>query len=273
VRALLDALRQARTREGVTSRDLSLRLGYSHGVVSHWETGRRVPTPEDVATLLGALGIIGPERDRILTLARDAAEPNWLTVGMPGLPAQLADVLDHERAADAIDEWAPATVPGLLQTTEYTRALYAAHGRLPAEVAVRGVIQGGRREVLTRTHRPVEFTALVSEVVLRELVGTPQVMAEQLHDLLALSARPTVTIRVMPLGAGALGLLGQFVRYHLPAVDDVVRQEHLNTVSVVTERVKDYSAAWDVMLARAVNVQGSLQCITEIATDWEKADG
>ena len=43
------AIRAIREGSGISGRKLSAQLGMSHGTVSHWETGRRVPTVEDVA--------------------------------------------------------------------------------------------------------------------------------------------------------------------------------------------------------------------------------
>jgi transcriptional regulator with XRE-family HTH domain len=96
-RALLDALREARTSRQVSATSLSLRMGYSHGVVSHWETGRRIPTPDDVAAFLRALGVYGNERDAILRLAEAAA----VSTGADprDLSTQLVDTITECRAA------------------------------------------------------------------------------------------------------------------------------------------------------------------------------
>jgi transcriptional regulator with XRE-family HTH domain len=101
-RALAAALRELRERSGMTSRDLSAQLGLSHSTVSHWETGKRIPTTEDVASVLGAVGVNGDERGRILNLARHATDENWLTHGIPGLPEQLAGAVECEQDATAI---------------------------------------------------------------------------------------------------------------------------------------------------------------------------
>jgi transcriptional regulator with XRE-family HTH domain len=271
---LVAALREVRGRCGITSRDLSLRLGYSHGVVSHWETGRRVPTPEDVATLLGALGIIGQERDRILNLARHAAEPNWLTIGMPGLPRQLAGAVECERSADAIIDWSPTVVPGLLQTSEYARALCAAAGLAPSDVEPRVMIRVGRREILTRTTAPVGFTALISEAALRQPIGTPQVMVEQLRFLVEAGRRPNIEIQVMPqFIEWHPGLAGPFLLYRFPEAPEVVHFEHFSSGAFVPDvyDVKMYRAAVDIMRHKALSVEDSLRRIVKIGKYWERS--
>ncbi|HEY4458776.1 MAG TPA: Scr1 family TA system antitoxin-like transcriptional regulator, partial [Pseudonocardiaceae bacterium] len=127
-RALATALRKIRKRYGVSSRELSNRLGHSHALVSHWETGRRTPNPERVAELLGELDVTGEEHERIMRLAEAAAEPGWLGAGFAVLPAHVVRAIDCERVADAIVEWSPATIPELARIPEYARAQLALAG-------------------------------------------------------------------------------------------------------------------------------------------------
>ncbi|MGH3859700.1 helix-turn-helix domain-containing protein, partial [Actinokineospora sp.] len=56
-RALASALRRARTETSFGVREVSRRLGMSHTTISQWETGKRVPHPEDVAAMLAAIGL------------------------------------------------------------------------------------------------------------------------------------------------------------------------------------------------------------------------
>src|SRR5690606_41983662 len=56
-RALTAAIRRLLDASGMSGRELSQRLGFSHGTVSHWVTGRRLPSPEDMASLLTLLEI------------------------------------------------------------------------------------------------------------------------------------------------------------------------------------------------------------------------
>ncbi|MGH3768179.1 MAG: helix-turn-helix domain-containing protein, partial [Pseudonocardiaceae bacterium] len=84
-RALAGALRQAREAAKVSVREVARRLGISHSVVSYWETSKRVPRLEDVASYLTAIGVTGDEREAILALGRHAGDQDWLTVGIPGI--------------------------------------------------------------------------------------------------------------------------------------------------------------------------------------------
>ncbi|WP_240521887.1 helix-turn-helix domain-containing protein [Amycolatopsis vastitatis] len=63
--------------------------------ISNWESGKRVPKIEELATILGALRAEPAERARLVNLARTAAEPNWLEQHAP----PMATFVDHERTA------------------------------------------------------------------------------------------------------------------------------------------------------------------------------
>jgi hypothetical protein len=65
--------------------------------------------------------------------------------------------------------------------------------------------------VLDRTDAP-DIYLLLDESVLHRPLGGVEVMAEQLHRLLAVMRRPNVHVRVVPFGNGALvAMLGPFL--------------------------------------------------------------
>ncbi|CAL99649.1 helix-turn-helix protein [Saccharopolyspora erythraea NRRL 2338] len=265
-RALSAAIRSIRERSGVSGRELSKRLGLSHGTVSHWETGRRVPTPEDVASLLTAAGITGDEKQRVVELARHASEPNWLTVGMPGIPQQLAGAVECERAASSIAEWAPMGLPGLLQTADYARTISKASGLATADVEQRVMLRIARREVLTRRD-PVRFLALIGEDALRDRIGEPEVMEEQLRYLLDLGLHDNVTVQVVQPRIGwHPGLAGPFVLYDFPDAPSVVHFEHFSSGAFVPDAddVQAYQCAVDNIRRVALSPAQTTERITEI---------
>ncbi|WP_083822397.1 helix-turn-helix domain-containing protein [Saccharopolyspora spinosa] len=96
-RALAAGLRQARRDRGVSLRELAKHISSDASNLSKIELGKKVPTPELVARILGALHTPQEEYERILELARNASEPNGLTVGMPGITKQLAGSIESEQ--------------------------------------------------------------------------------------------------------------------------------------------------------------------------------
>ncbi|MGH3761637.1 helix-turn-helix domain-containing protein [Actinophytocola sp.] len=270
-RALAAAIREIRVRTEISGRKLSAQLGLSHGTVSHWETGRRVPTVEDVAAFLAVLGVVGGEKDRVLDLARHAAEPNWLTVGMPGIPQQLAGAWECERAASAIVQWTPMIIPGLLQTPDYARAVAAAAGLPEGEIESRVMVRNSRREVITRRNSPVVFEALICEVALREVIGSTEVLAEQLRWLIDMAKRKNVTVRVVPLRVGwHPGFAGPFVLYDFPDAPPVLYFEHYSSGAFVPDAddVQAYREAVERLHEIAMSHTASTRLITDIAKEW-----
>lgn len=262
-------IRDVRRRAGVSGRELSQRLGLSHSVVSHWERGRAVPTTEDVASLLTALGISGDEKKRLVALARGANEANWLTAGMPGIPQQLAGVVECERAAVKITEWAPTVVPGLLQTTDYSRALIRATGESPEQTERLLMVRVSRREVVTKRD-PVTLVALIGEEVLRDGICEPLIMADQLQHLAQMAGRPNVTIRVMPPRMGwHPGYAGPFNVYEFPDAPPVVYFEHYRSGAFIPDEddVAAYQTALDRMLGLARTADDSKKLINQIAKE------
>lgn len=268
VQILRYALRTARESRRVTSRSVSERVGLSHAMVSNWETGRRIPTMAQAAMFVDALGINGEERDTILAYARDANAPNRLS-RIPGIPPWLADVIAYERMAWTIEEWAPAIVPDLVQTPDYTRALATSRRYGPVDMETHGLIQAGRREILTRTVDPVEYTAVIGQSALREPIAAPRVMADQLEFLITQTNRPNITIRVMPVSPGwHVGLTGPFSMYCLPDGQECARHDHLVSACVVTARADEYRTGLDLMLSKALSVRESIQWLAEMSKEW-----
>jgi transcriptional regulator with XRE-family HTH domain len=269
-KALAAALRQAREQTGVAGRELARRLGVSHAAISHWETGKRVPRLEDVASLLAVLGVTGDERERILELARHAADPNWLTVGIPGVGQQLAGVMECERTAKFIAEWSPCVIPGLLQSADYARAIIGSGGVSPGHVEARLIVRLGRRDVLSRRDLD-ELVILIGEPAIRQEIGGPAVMAEQLRYLLRL-AGTGISMQVVPVGKGwHPGLAGPFIFYRFEDSPSIVHIEHHRSSAFVFDEndVAAYEGAVASVRGVALNPTESASFINQVIARLE----
>src|SRR6266545_3441460 len=200
-RRLGAALREARLERGLGVRQLAQELGRDHSLISRYESGERVPKLEDIATILAIIGVNGERRDEILDLARGTNQPRWLAVTLPEQRQMLAALLELERTATSIIEVTPLLIPGLLQTTRYIRAIMTAGGVPADEIETRVAVRIGRRETITQD-TPAKLTALVGETALRQEIGGPDVMIEQLRHLLAMAKRSNVDLRIIPFTAG-----------------------------------------------------------------------
>lgn len=274
IRTLGASLHEARLGAHFSLRELARRIGVNPSLVSHWERGSRVPSVEDVAGVLGALGVVGEEKRRILNLARGSAEQGWIAYGRPGTPNQLTCVVACEKAASSLVEWSPLGIPGLLQTSDYARALLESTGLAADEVERRVGIRMERRRVIVGAGA-LPFEALIGEAALRDTLGTPSTMAGQLRALAALSARPTITIRVVPSAIGwHQGLAGRFILYDIRDSQPVVYFEHLSSGAFVADDydVRQYRAAIEGLHRVALSAADSAALVAELAEEIEARD-
>jgi transcriptional regulator with XRE-family HTH domain len=271
-RRLGAALREARIECGLGVRELANRLGKDHSLVSRYERGHRAPKPEDVATILGILGVNGDRREEILALARGTDDRRWLAVTLPELQQQLAALIDFEREATAIVDIAPLLIPGLLQTSAYSRAIMT-RAEVPAsEISTRVAVRIGRRDVLDR-EAPVQFTALIGEPVLRQRVGSPAVMAEQLRHLLRVAEAPNVDLRVIPGDSDwHPGLEGPFSLMDFEEESPIVHLENRRSALFLHEEddVAAYREAVAMVLREAMSRPDSSVLIAREAEQIER---
>jgi transcriptional regulator with XRE-family HTH domain len=220
-------LKRLRARTGMTLDEVAELMTCSTSKISRLETGKGVPKVPDVSELMRIYGVTSDtEREMLLRLVRDGRQHGWwepLTDGVsperyvldaPGRYAAL------ESDATAVRTFDVSIVPGLLQTPEYARAVFAETlpHHLPAEIDRLVDLRVKRQEALSRTDpAPLELVALLDEAMLARVVGGAEVMAAQLDRLLELGSLPNVTIRVLPFRAGILRAhVGDFALIEIP---------------------------------------------------------
>ncbi|MGH3518719.1 MAG: helix-turn-helix domain-containing protein [Haloechinothrix sp.] len=272
-RALGSELRNAREAAKIGLRQLAGLLETSHATVSRWETGQRSPRPEDVAAYLAKVDAPAEQREQLVELARDPDGSHWLSVGMPEQHRQLAALLEIERSATEITTVSPLLIPGLLQTADYARAIMTRAEVDRDQIDMRVAVRVGRREAITRKN-PARLRAFVWEPVLNQLIGGPEVMADQLRALIEYSAMPNVDLRVIPTRCDWYpGLAGPFVLAAFDGRDAVVHLE--NQLSGLflhdPDEVKEYQDAVDRIRGVAMSPEGSTELIADVINGKETA--
>ncbi len=89
----------------------------------------------------------------------------------PGWFQQHGSYIDHENKAVAISEFQEPGVPGLLQTSDYARAVIGRSGNVPADEVDDRVAARLARQSLFSRDPPPSFTFYLHEFVLRLPVG------------------------------------------------------------------------------------------------------
>lgn len=202
-RELGTLLRKLREEKGMTVRQVTEQLLCSPSKVSRIETGQRGATQRDVRDLCDFYGVTDQAfRNQLMDLAKQGKRQGWWQPF--GLP--YSTYVGFEAEARVIRDFDSAVVPGLLQTPEYVRALHEDPLPFGSRDLIGQRIQARlrRQELITRpSPPPLELRAILDEAVLHRVIGGPAVMAAQLKRVVQETARPNVTVQVIPYSVGA----------------------------------------------------------------------
>jgi transcriptional regulator with XRE-family HTH domain len=269
VRKLGAELQQAREAAGLGVRELARRAGIStHSRISELESGKRLLSADELDRIFDTLGIADDERDRLLGLARSAEGPGQLNIGPPGIGKTLAQLIDHERAASRITYAAPLLIPGLLQTSDYARAIIGDEPDTETRVALRS----GRRDILTRRN-PAEMLALIDSEAFVRPIAPPDVMADQLRHVLRLAELPNVTVQIVSSTTAGFHpmLAGPFELIEFAKARPIVHLEHHRSSTFLWEEhdVAAFIEAAESIHRVAMTAEQSTDLIVEIVNGME----
>lgn len=261
------SLREVREARKFGLRELARALEVDPRLLSQWELGVRVPPIEEVARILGYLRVDRVVTSRILALVGHVKDPNWLDSNPSDLPAALTAVMQCERSASLITNWAPLIIPGLLQTPDYARALLAASGLKVEEVDARLLARLKRQRILSG-YDPVRLKAIISELAIREVVGNADIMSDQVDHLLRLAVTSNISVRIVPADVGYHpGKAGVFTLYDFPADPSIVYIEHHHASAFINEleATDSYQKLVKLLWGKALTEDASRDLLREAA--------
>lgn len=271
VRELGVELRQAREAAGLGQRELARRAQISaHSRISEAEGGKRLLSLDELDRIFDVLDVSTPELDRLQGLARAAEGPGQLNIGAAGIAKALAELIDHEQNAVRITDASPLLIPGLLQTSDYARAIVG--DKPDAETRVK--LRAGRRDILTRRN-PVELFSLIDSEALVRPIAPPDVMVDQLRHVRSLSERPNVTVQIVSSTRPGYHpmLAGPFELIEFAKAKPIVHLEHRRSSASLWEddAIDAYIEAAEYLRHEvAMTPQQSTELITEIINGMEK---
>jgi hypothetical protein len=178
-----------------------------------------------VRTFAHAYGCGDAELIEALVAMTDTRSRNWWDEHRGVLTPSLLDLAELEHHASAIRTAQVALLPGLLQTTDYSRLIIRQNiPQIPPPIAEQRVsLRIKRQEILYRDD-PVPYTAIIHEAALRMQFGGRDLTRDQLKHIIDMSERPRITVRVIPFTAGVIPGTGQTVLYAegpVPQLDTV----------------------------------------------------
>jgi hypothetical protein len=205
-------LRKCRDDAGLTTKQVALELEMSDSKVSRMETAQTPLKRRDVRDMLDLYKAGAEQRQEIMELLRDAGKPGWWDEYADTLPRKYSTFIGYEQDAAVCRTYEPLVVPGLLQTEDYARATI--RKPLPdatsEEVETRVQVRMRRQAVLTKTNPP-RLRMVLTELALRQQVGSRQLMHAQYQKLIEAAQLPNVSIQIHTFSGALACTTGPFV--------------------------------------------------------------
>ena len=204
-RRLGSELRRLRVIAGMTGDQVIASIGWaSASKLSRLENGKSRADLGDVLDLLDLYQVAGPERDKVVTIAREASNTRGWLREYEAMTQRQRFYAELESDSADIREFSPAVVPGLLQTPGYARtrilsskALLAPEGDRGFDADAEVKARVARQKILNREANPPRYEAVLDEAVLAGRGGRGEVMRDQLAHLATLGQLPNVTLYVL----------------------------------------------------------------------------
>lgn len=263
-------LRKLRTEKGLTVEQAAERLMVSMSKLSRMETGHGIATARDIRDLCDLYGVTDEaERDHMMKLAAEGKQQGWWQSYELG----YATYVGLEAEAVAISAFQSSVVHGLLQTADYARAGH--QGAMPKieRDQIEKLIEAKltRQRILTGANPP-RFAVVLDEAALHRMTGGRHVMAAQLDKILEVSARPNISVQVLPYALGAHPAVeSNFTILELPGpTPGVVYVEGL-IGSVYLERTEDlkrYDEIFHELQSIALSPKDTLHLIADLGRSY-----
>ncbi|MGW1204288.1 DUF5753 domain-containing protein [Streptomyces cyaneofuscatus] len=236
-------------------------LGYSAAAVSAMETCAQ---PASDAMLVAL--------KRVLSEGSEVFETARLYMRMERLPEQFQDYALLEQAAISLQLFAANVIHGLFQTEAYARALIGGGYPPLSDERVEELVQlrMARKALFDRDPLPM-IEIIIDEAVLRRVIGSEEIMREQLLHLVECARRRNVTLLVLPLDAGKYGeyagARGEMDLLETSAHEHLVYLEPQDESLLISDpaKVSTYAQRYAKIRSQALGPRESLDLIMRLA--------
>jgi transcriptional regulator with XRE-family HTH domain len=267
-------LRRLRDSAGYKLEEVAGMLGVAPSTLSRIETGKAPTKSAYLSQLLELYQVTDAGQRQILVdMAREGHRKGWWAAYDDVLPSGLGVYVGLEAEASGLRSYEIGVVHGLLQTTDYARAILRASApRHTADQIERLVDLRMERQRRLDDNPPLDLWVIHDEAVIRRTVGGPVVMRHQLAHLLVAAGLPGVTLQVLPFDTGAhAGHDGPFsiVEFHDRSESEVVYVES-TAGPIYLEKDREVRASaevFDRLRAAALPPEASLDLISKAARE------
>ncbi|MCX5420662.1 helix-turn-helix transcriptional regulator [Streptomyces sp. NBC_00078] len=256
-------LRRHREEAGLSQAELGARVFVSGAYIGQFEQAIRKPQLDIATRIDGILQTDGIFERLCLKLINDKRYADY-----------FAQVVELERLATRICEFAPTVLPGLLQTALYAEAVTIAANPFVTDEYVDETVAARleRQHILKDATRP-EYWVIVHENVLRTPVGSSEAMGEQLEHIAGLIRERKVWVTVIPYTAGAYAsMAGDLRLMEFEAAPPAAYTETSFSGTLIDDPavVKRAQRAYDLLRGAALSPKASLALIESAAEDYRR---
>jgi transcriptional regulator with XRE-family HTH domain len=273
-RAIANAVRKLREDSGKLLSEVARDLMMSTSKLSRLENAQGKPLPRDIRDLISYYEIEGTPLARNLERwVKGAQQPGWWTSYDDEVIEGLDEHLAYEVDAAVARVYTIPFLPIHLQTLEYARAIYRdMEHRSESEIRQLLAVRLRRQDALRNREglEPLRLIAVTHESSLHQFVGSPDIMREQLDELVERSTNdPNVTLRVLPFTAKpvfSMTCMYALFEYKDVGEADVVHIEtHAGFFSVEDEdQVKKYRTRHEALMRASLTEEESRNRIRSI---------
>lgn len=258
-------LKAWRKKRGWSQGQLADQLRYSDSLVSGIETLAKTPTLDFAKHCDAAFD--APET--FVALHKLVSREAW--------PSYYAPVIDFEEQAVRIHQWEMRVVPGLLQTEDYARSVISAGkpGLSQAELDRKVTARTERQRLFDRENPPM-FWAVIHEGALRQVIGSPAIMDEQLDKIIEAARSSRVVVQVLPFSASDHpGTDGPMQVFDLPESTSVAYMECMGggMITESPEAVADLMVTMNMIRAAALPQRESTDLLRQIRSESHDRTG
>lgn len=266
-------LRKLRESAGRTAREAAGLLSNDQAKISHIEAGRIGISVERIRRLAVFYACDDPDLiEALCVIARESRGQGWWDAYRGVLAPGFLNIAELEHHATYLRSVEVMSVPGILQTEDYIRAIH--RGAVPPlpdeEVDLRVEFRMKRRAIFER-EAPSPFRVVIHEAVLRMRFGGREVARGQLEFLLEASQWPTVSLRVLPFTCedfieATYPLL--YAAGSVPQLDTVQMDSPVGgTLITAAAQLKKFAAMLDIAERSSLSESESRQLIHRIARE------
>jgi transcriptional regulator with XRE-family HTH domain len=250
-------LKMLREEANLTQRELAEKSCFSASLIAQVESMQRMP-PLELA-----------ERCDPIVNGKDLLTNLWPLVTQGSYDECYKAFAELEARARKRRTYETFVVPGLFQTEEYIRVLFAEDcaGRLADEVFESRVQSRLARQSLLTQEQPAKQWAVLDEAVLRRTIGSRTVMREQLERLVEVAQMPHVFLQVLPFSSScAAGAYGSMSIFTYAKGRKLVYGAALDFARIMSDEatVEHYALSYEKLQAQALPLEKSLDLLSSI---------